>query len=150
MNIVIFPHAKPLRNGEPHPKNYPFWPELINKLQNLGHNIIQVGISGEPLLVDDVRMSLTIQELSDLIISCDLWIGVDSFGQHLGWSLNKQGIAIFGQSDPLIFGHPENINILKSRSYLREKQFWLWEQADYNESAFVDPEVIINQLKIHW
>lgn len=143
MKILIFPWAKKLRTEGNNPKNYPWWPELIQKLKLLGHEIVQVGIDGEQQLTEDFRKNLSFDELSLLMKSCDTWIGVDSFGQHLGWSLGCRGIAIFGQSDPNIFGHPENINVLKSREYLREQQFWWWEQAEYREDAFVRPDEII-------
>lgn len=143
MKVIIFPWAKSLRNGGKNPKNYPWWPELIKKMQALGHEIVQAGVEGEIELVDDFRKNLSISELSNLLKTADTWIGVDSFGQHLGWELGIKGIAIFGQSDPNIFGHKENINILKSRDYLREQQFWWWEQADYQEDAFVDPDTIV-------
>lgn len=150
MKIVIFPWAKALREDKPHPKNYPYWNELIEKLQDLGHQIIQVGVEGEKQLITDFRKNLSVDDLSSLIKECDTWIGVDSFGQHLGWHLGKKGIAIFGQSDPLIFGHPENINVLKSRDYLREQQFWLWEQADFRADAFVEPDEIIKIFQKHF
>lgn len=146
MKIVIFPWARKMRTDKPHPKDYPYWPELISKLKDLGHEIIQVGVEGEIQLVEDFRKNLNFNQLSDLVKSCDTWIGVDSFGQHLGWHLGVRGIAIFGQSDPNIFGHPENINLLKSKSYLREKQFWLWEQAEYNRDAFVEADEVIAVL----
>jgi len=142
VRIVIFPWAKSLRNGAKNPKNYPWWPELIDKLKSLGHEFIQVGLEGELQLVEDFRKNLNITELSNLMKSCDTWIGVDSFGQHLGWDLNIRGMVIFGQSDPNIFGHSENVNILKSRDYLREQQFWWWEQAEYREDAFLEPDKI--------
>lgn len=143
MKIVVFPWAKKLRNGGNNPKNYPWWPELIEKLQSLGHEIIQVGVDDEEQLVSDFRKNLSIADLSLLLQSADTWIGVDSFGQHLGWSLGIRGMAIFGQSDPLIFGHKENVNVLKSRDCLREKQFWWWEQIDYREDVFLPPDDII-------
>lgn len=143
MKIIIFPWAKALRNGQPNPKNYPQWPELIAKLQGLGHEIIQVGVEGERQLVNDFRKNLSVSELSELMKSADTWIGVDSFGQHLGWDLGIRGMAIFGQSDPLIFGHSENVNVLKSRDYLRDQQFWWWEQAECNDDAFLDPDSIL-------
>lgn len=143
MKIIIFPWAKKLRNGGNNPKNYPWWPELITKLQSLGHEIIQVGVEGEQQLVDDFRKNLSITDLSNLLKSADTWIGIDSFGQHLGWHLGIKGFAIFGQSDPIIFGHEENINLLKSRDYLREQQFWWWEQAEYKTDVFLEPDEII-------
>lgn len=143
MNIVIFPFAKTMREDKQHPKNYPWWPEVVTKLTDLGHNIIQVGTIGEPQLTDDFRAGLSLTELADLVKSCDTWIGVDSFGQHFCWDLGVRGVAIFGQSDPNIFGHTENINLLKSRDYLRDKQFWLWEQAEFNGESFVSPDLVV-------
>jgi ADP-heptose:LPS heptosyltransferase len=146
MKIVLFPWAKRLRDGKNNPKNYPWWPELVTQLQAVGHNLVQVGVDGEEQIVPDFRKSLTIAELTKLMRESDTWIGVDSFGQHLGWDLGIRGIAIFGQSDPNIFGHPENINLLKSRNYLREQQFWWWEQAEYRTEAFVEPDTVIRTL----
>lgn len=143
MKILIFPWARGMRNGKPHPKNYPFWSELIEKLQASGHEIIQTGYPGEPPLVKDVRPGLNLTELAVLIKSVDTWIGIDSFGPHYCWDLGVPGIVLFGQSDPVIFGHPENINLLKDRKYLRERQFWLWEQAEANDDAWVTPDEVI-------
>lgn len=142
MKVLIFPWARGMRNGKAHPKNYPFWPELIKKLQDAGHEIIQVGIVGESQLVSDMRTGLNLKQLGELIHSVDGWIGIDSFGQHYCWDLGKSGIVLFGQSDPLIFGHPENTNLLKDRRYLRERQFWLWEQCDADDDVWVTPDEV--------
>lgn len=147
MKIVLFPFARKMRNGERHPKNYPFWPELVKKLQDAGHELIQVGSSDEEQLVSDFKQNLPLAELAEVVKSCDTWISVDSFGQHFCWDLGIRGITLFGQSDPNIFGHKENINLLKDRKYLREKQFWLWEQCTANDDAFVSPEVVMTALK---
>lgn len=141
--IIISPYSKKLRNGQENPKNYPWWPELVKLIDE---PIIQVGINGEKQLVDDFRKNLSLTELSDLIKECRTWISCDSFFQHLAWDLGKPGIVLWGQSDPLIFGHPENINLLKNRKYLRKKQFWWWEQCEYNADAFVKPAEVIKYL----
>jgi ADP-heptose:LPS heptosyltransferase len=141
--ILIAPYAKKLRNGQNNPKNYPWWPELISLIKE---PIIQVGIDGETQLVDDFRKNLSLNELEYLITQCRTWISVDSFFQHLAWYINKPGIVLWGQSDPLIFGHSENTNLLKDRSYLREKQFWLWEQCEYKTEVFLEPQQIIKHL----
>lgn len=135
-----------MRNGKPHPKNYPWWPELVAMLLAQGHELTQVGVSGELQLVSDFRTNLRLVELEALVKQHDTWIGVDSFGQHFCWSLGVRGIVLFGQSDPNIFGHNENINLLKDRKYLREKQFWLWEQAEFIEESFVDPGAVVQSL----
>lgn len=142
--IIISPYSKFMRNGEKHPKNYPHWEEVINKVKE---PVIQVGIEGEFQLVNDFRKNLPLSELAILVKECKTWMSCDSFFQHFCWDLGKPGVVIFGQSDPNIFGHPENINLLKDRKYLREKQFWLWEQAEYKEEAFVSPDTVIEALK---
>lgn len=148
MKIVIFPFARGIRDSEkPHPKNYPWWPQLIKMLEQQGHEIIQVGVAGETQLVDNFQKNLSLADLETLVKSADTWISVDSFGQHFCWDIGKRGVVIFGQSDPNIFGHTENINLLKSRLYLRDKQFWIWEQADYREDCFVTPEVVVQAVQ---
>lgn len=142
--IIISPYARQMRNEKPHPKNYPYWKEVINKIDE---EIIQIGVEGEEQLVDDFRKNLSLNELALLTTQCKTWISVDSFYQHFCWDLKKPGIVIFGQSDPNIFGHKENINLLRNRKYLRENQFWLWEQADYNKDAFVKPKIVLDALK---
>lgn len=142
--IIISPFARKIRNNKEHPKNYPYWKEL---LEQIDEEIVQVGVDGEEQLVEDFRKNLPLYELSVLTTQCKTWISVDSFFQHFCWDLKKPGIVIFGQSDPLIFGHPENINLLKNRKYLREKQFWLWEQTEFNPKCFVEPKVILQELK---
>lgn len=141
--IIISPYAKFMRNGKQHPKNYPYWEEVISKIKE---PLIQVGVTGEHQLVDDFRKNLPFNELSSLVDQCKTWLSVDSFFQHFCWDLGKPGVVVFGQSDPNIFGHPENINLLKDRKYLREKQFWIWEQAEYNQDAFVPPDTVLAAL----
>lgn len=141
--IIISPFAKKLRNEQENPKNYPYWQELVSLIDE---PMVQVGVTGETQLVNDFRKDLSLKELENLVLQCRTWISVDSFFQHFCWNLKKPGIVIFGQSDPLIFGHPENINLLKDRSYLREKQFWLWEQAIYKPESFIEPAEIVKFL----
>lgn len=142
--IIIAPYARGMRNGEQHPKNYPYWKELIPQIKD---NIIQIGVDGEEPLVEDFRKGLSLTGLAALVKYCRTWIAVDSFFQHFCWDLGKPGIVLFGQSDPLIFGHPENVNLLVDRKNLREKQFWMWEQTTFNPEHFVKPEVVLNALK---
>lgn len=145
--IIIAPYAKALRNGNNNPKNYPYWKELIPLIRH--ETIIQVGVSGEEQLVEEFHKDLNLKQLAELIHECRTWISVDSFFQHYAWDLGKPGIVLWGQSDPNIFGHPENINLLKDRKYLREKQFWLWEQTPYIQEAFVSPQEILKELNIN-
>jgi ADP-heptose:LPS heptosyltransferase len=141
--IVIAPYAQKLRNGKENPKNYPYWKELIEMIDE---PIIQVGVVTEKQLVDDFRTNLPINELRKLIQECRTWIGVDSFFQHLCWDEGKKGIVLWGPSDPLIFGHPENINLLKDRSHLAPNQFLWWEMTEHKNERFVEPQEVMEHL----
>ena len=146
--IVISPYSKKLRNGKENPKNYPYWKELIQKIDKSIH-IVQVGVDDEEQLVDDFRKNLPIAELRNLLAECRTWVSCDSFFQHLAWDQKNKGIVLWSVSDPLIFGHPENVNLLKDRSYLAQNQFLWWEFVDFKEESFVKPEEVLNFLKIN-
>ena len=141
--IIIAPYSQKLRTGKENPKNYPYWEELISKIDE---PIIQVGVQGEKQLVEDFRTNLPIECLRQLVKDCRTWIGVDSFFQHLGWDEGKQGIVLWGPSDPLIFGHPENINLLKDRSHLVPNQFIWWEATEHDSERFVKPHEVMEHL----
>jgi ADP-heptose:LPS heptosyltransferase len=137
--IIISPYAKALRNGNNNAKNYPFWKELISLIDD---DIVQVGVTGEIPLVDDFRPNLNYSELCKLIRSSNTWISVDSYFQHLGWDIGCPGIVLWGTSDPNIFGHPENTNLIKDRKYLRGNQFLWWEYDTPNEDCWVLPDYV--------
>lgn len=141
--IIIAPYAKRLLSGKRNPKDYPFWGELIAKIDE---PIVQVGVDGETQLVPDFRKNLPIAELRKLLQECRTWISCDSFFQHLGWDEGKKGIVLWSVSDPLIYGHPENINLLKDRSYLATNQFMWWEFTEHNSDKFVEPEEVLRHL----
>jgi len=138
--ILIAPFAKPLVNGKNNPKNYPYWKELIAQIDE---RIIQVGVEGEEQLVPEFVKNLPIARLKELIAECRTWIGCDSFFQHLAWDCGKPGVVLWSVSDPLIYGHPENINLLKDRSYLAPNQFLWWDFTEHNPDAFVKPEEVL-------
>jgi len=141
--IIISPYAKKLQNGKENPKNYPFWDELIALIDE---PIVQVGVEGENQLVPDFRKNLAIPQLRQLIKDCRIWIGVDSFFQHLAWSEGKPGIVLWSVSDPLIFGHTENHNLLKSRDNLAKNQFLWWDFIEYDKEKFISPKEVIKFL----
>ena len=138
--IVIQPFSRALNNGKQNPKNYPYWQELIKLIDE---PIVQIGLDCEQKLTQDCRTNLSISDLKALIYECRTWIGVDSFFQHLCWAEGKQGIVLWSVSDPLIFGHFENINLLKDRNSLAANQFLWWENTEHNSDHFVKPEEIL-------
>jgi ADP-heptose:LPS heptosyltransferase len=137
--ILISPYAQRLKSGNNNPKNYPYWQELIAMIDE---PIIQVGIEGEQQLVPDFRKNLSIAALRQLIQECKTWVSCDSFIQHLAWDEGKKGIVLWSVSDPLIFGHPENVNLLKSRDNLALNQFLWWEYVPHRSEIFVEPEIV--------
>lgn len=141
--IIISAYSQKLLSGKTNPKVYPYWKELIALISE---PVVQVGVVGEEQLVDDFRKNLSLLELETLVKSCKTWISVDSFFQHFCWDIKIPGIVLWGQSDPIIFGHPENTNLLKDRKYLRDKQFWMWEQAEYKTDCWVSPKEVIKHL----
>lgn len=153
--ILISPFAKKLRpkngmeNNNPNAKNYPYWNDVVNLLKEKNYYIIQVGTLGEELLpANEHKFNLSLQNLKTLLDTCDTWICVDSFFQHFATYHNKKGVVIFGKSDPNIFGYERNINLLKSRSFLREDQFNFWDDVIYDKNVFVNPDVVIDAVEL--
>ncbi|APC43911.1 hypothetical protein P19250A_0026 [Methylophilaceae phage P19250A] len=145
--IIISPYSKALKSGKINAKNYPYWKELIRLIDQ---PIVQVGIDGEEQLVDDFRKNLSLTELGSIVDQCKTWISCDSFFQHFAWNRKKYGIVLWSVSDPLIFGHHENINLLKDRKNLRENQFLWWEQTEHDPNKFVNPEIVIESLNANF
>ena len=142
--IIISPYSKALLSGKQNPKNYPHWKELIAMIDE---PIVQVGIEGEEQLVPDFRKNLPIPALRELLWQCRTWVSCDSFFQHLAWDEGVPGIVLWGVSDPLIYGHPENTNLLADRKYLAENQFLWWEFVDHQNERFVKPQIVLEHLK---
>lgn len=143
--ILLAPWSKPLLNGKENPKNYCFWPELVELLS--GYQLVQIGLDGEKQLVPDFRKGLPLDELKRLLKECETFISIDSFLPHMASVVGKRGIVIWGQSDPKIFGDELHVNLLKGQRYLRVEQYDFWENACYRPDAFVRPEVVMDALK---
>lgn len=141
--IIISPYAKPLPDGSANPKNYPHWQQLLDLIPDV---VLQVGKRGEPPLVDHCMWDLPLDGLRKLLQDCTTWISCDSMFQHLAWQTGKRGIVLWGQSDPLIFGHEENINLLKGREYLYHNQFLSWDLIPMRHDCWVEPQQVIDAL----
>ena len=148
--IIISPHSRVLRHGKRNPKNYPYWQQLVNLLQEKGYFIIQIGTTEidknePPILTDNTLTNLKYKELLELVNQSYTWISVDNFFHHFCYYYNKPGFVIFGKSDPLIYGHSINSNILKNRKYLRQgqKQYEYWENETYSEECFIEPQAVV-------
>lgn len=145
--VVICPFSHKLSNGEENAKNYPYWDELVHDLKGAGCYIQQIGVTGENFIgADEVIFNASFDRLKDILDNADTFISVDSFFPHFAHYHGKHGVVIFSQSDPNLFGYPENLNIIKSREYLRKEQFWLWSQAKYNKEAFISSKDVLRKV----
>ena len=145
--VVISPYSQKLRNGKVNPKNYPYWNELIVLFKKEGFHVIQIGVGDEEKLdANEHFFDLNIKDLKQVLTTFPIWISVDNFIQHFGAWIGKKGIVLWGQSDPDIFGHKENINLLKDRKYIRKDTFNIWEAAECNNEAFVSPEIVLEAV----
>lgn len=138
MKALILPCERPLRNGARNPRGYPYWEKLVELLLTKG---IEVSEIREP--------TVPLKDLRKMLDEYDIIITIDSFFQHFCWYYGKQAFVIWGVSDPLIFGHKENVNILKDRKYLRPFQFDIWESVKYDESVFPSPEDVFKIITEH-
>jgi ADP-heptose:LPS heptosyltransferase len=145
--VIISPYSRVMRNGKENPKNYPYWSEVIKGLQKKKLHVIQIGVKNEQRLnANDFAFDKSLDELSELIKICTAWASVDNFFHHLCYLLEKPGVVIFGKSDPKIFGHELNDNLLKDRSYLRPAQFNFWEDVEYSTECFIEPQVVVETI----
>lgn len=150
--ILISCWAKPLRSGGWNAKNpsKEWWYKIIKLLKEKGYMVWQCGQGAEIKLkfADRHLWDKDLWALAQDIKSCTAWASVDNFFHHFALlQCQKPGVVIWSQSDPEIFGHDKNINLLKDKQYLRPKQFELWENATYNKDAFVEPEEVIQAIE---
>jgi len=147
VKLLLAPFAArgPSLGGKPSPKDYP-WPKELAELLETEHDVIQMAGAEDVQVAKDVRRNLPHPQVVELIKWSDTGICVDSYLQHAFWEVGKPAIVLFGISDPLIFGHPENLNLLRDRKYLRPQQFDLYYVNQYCNEAFVSPEEVIEAL----
>lgn len=149
MRVLIAPYAATLPSGTRNPKNWPWFTELVAQLNAEGHEVLQIGTANEAKVegVAHFIQDWPLSKLAQLACSCDTWVSVDSFWPHYCHTHHLlSGIVIWGQSDPRIWGHPENVNLIKDRKYLRQFQYAPWWDATYNEDAFVSLEIVLTAI----
>jgi len=146
--ILLAPYSNFFQNKK-NPKNYPYWQKVIDYLGS-EHEVLQLVCKklGHPEFRNVTCLyDLNYKQISQKILETDTYMCVDTFLHHLGNRVKKKGVVVFSLSDPEIFGHKSNINILKDRNYLRKDQFNTWQEAEYVEEAFVDPEIVVYNVK---
>lgn len=151
MRILISPYANALRIKKKNPKNYPWWSQVTDLLKDrLGPkcNIIQVGTSEDSIIknVDGLILDKKFLDLCAEINKCDTWASVDTYFHHVASYVKKPGVVIWSQSDPKHFGDELHTNLFKDKKYFRKEQFQYWDMTNYNEEAFVEPEVVVDAI----
>jgi len=146
--IIISPWSRNLPGERKNAKNFHRWQQVVKRLRDLGFHVIQIGVKGEEIVegVNEIKFNLPFKELKDLVRECDSWISVDNFMNHFGAWMKRPGVVIFGKSDPDIFGHPENKNLLKNRRFLRDDQFLPWGMEKHDSNVFVSENEVIEAL----
>lgn len=147
--ILIAPYACRL-SDKGNPKDYPFTQELIQLLEAHNYQVTVLINEGEPVVGSDRTIILkdpTPEELTDAIKQHDTWVSVDTYFQHFAWKRELYGIVLWGMSDSTIFGHPENINLYRSRKYLRDNQYGVWTNEPFNPDAFVSPDHVLKVIE---
>ena len=161
--IIISPWSQKLKGDKPNPKNFPkeTWDKLVEYVINTtGFKVVQIGLIGEQQIARTVPLwSPSLEILEVLVTNAVSWIAVDNFLQHFISSLGeyKPGMVLWSVSDPNIFGYSTNVNLLKSREYLRpnsaegqrrgmDNQFCKWDMAKYDPQAFLSAEEICEEF----
>jgi hypothetical protein len=147
MNIAVAPYAAKLPNDNRNAKNWPFFKELFAMMPE--DQFIQLGTKGEQRIEGSSQFiqGFPLEKLEQVVKDCDVWLSVDTWLPHFCATLRLQsGVVIWAQSNPKIWGYPHNVNLLKSKEYLRPFQYAPWFDIPYNEEAFVSPEVVRDAL----
>lgn len=147
--ILLAPYAAKLPTGKRNPKDYPWFAEVVATLNTQGHEVIQIGVKGEQRVegVGQFVQGWPLDKLEELIRTCDCFLSVDSFLPHLCWAKRLlTGVVIWGKSSPSIWGHAENVNLIKDRSLLRRWQYAPWFDEEFDESVFVSPETVVEAV----
>jgi hypothetical protein len=135
--MLIKPHiiVSPWSRHKDNAKNYPYWNKLMFGLATKGWGLTQLGICDERKLDGcDYKWNLSLSDVEELVRAVGYFISCDNFLHHLAYSIGVQGVVLFGPSDPLIFGYPTQLNVLKNRDWLRKDQFgfykdYVWEHS---------------------
>ena len=145
--VVVAPYSKPRTDKKRNAKDYPYWPQLFMAARP-HFNLVQV-VHGSEMPIEgayDYAVNKTLPEIESMVKSAGFFLSVDNYMQHMAHYLGVRGIALYGPSDPALFGYPENWNLYADRKYFRPNQFQTWQQWDFNAAAFVSVDDVIEAM----
>lgn len=124
MNILIAPFSRGAPDVRRNPKDWLWWPVLVEKLREAGHRVVQTGLPEDMRLnADDWMLPADLGALKKTLKDFDLFISVDTWLQHAAACHGLKGIVIWSVTDPGIFGYPENVNLLPADPDLSRNQY---------------------------
>jgi ADP-heptose:LPS heptosyltransferase len=108
--IAINPTARSSKN---HEWEIEQWEQVVKKLPNF--TFVQLGLRDESYIhgTVDLRGQLGVREEMAFLQHVRCYAGVDSFLAHAAHAVGTPGVVLFGDSTPVIWGHPSHINIYK-------------------------------------
>jgi hypothetical protein len=144
---LIQPYARILKNKKRNAKNYPFWPALVTKLQVEGYELTQLHCENEVRINKLPIFEGKLSEVEKALANFDFFIAVDSFLPHMARIQNKNGVVLWGKSDPLLFGYPENLNLFGGREHMTRPQFLPWEEEPHDVKVFMKVDEVVKAVK---
>jgi len=90
-----------------------YWAEVVKDLIR-DYDVVQMGgpeEEGIPNITTYIMGRTSMRQTAALLKNCLTWIGIDSLANHMGPSVGKPGVALFGRSNPYIAGHAMNKNL---------------------------------------
>lgn len=145
--IIVHAFGTKQKDGSLNAKTYTKWKDLLEFFKN--EEIIQVGVKGDQQIAKNFQVNKSIRQVQEFLKACEFFISIDSFLPHAAHLVGKKGVVIWSQSDPNIYGYPENLNLLRDRKYLRPDQFGMWEGCPHNPDAFMSAREIYEKI-IKW
>ena len=148
--IAFAPFSKKRTDGKQNAKDYPYWQEVISNLSD-ECNIMQFVYGNEPVIVnieDQVLRNMPLHFIEHFVANdADMFLCVDNYMQHLSHYVGKRGVAVYGQSNPHIFGYSENVNLYRDAMHFRKYQFQTWQQCDFKAEAFPRAAYVIGAVR---
>ena len=146
--IAFAPFSKKRTDGKRNAKDFPYWEDVVSKLSDRC-DIIQFAYGSETPLVkpDSVLSNMPLHYIEHFVTNdADMFLCVDNYMQHLGHYVGKKGVVVYAQSDPRLFGYPENVNLYRDPMHFRKNQFLTWNQCDFSAEAFPSVAYVVGAV----
>jgi len=145
--ITINPYTDDNPNKEWIDEN---WIDLVSKLKANGYSIVQLGREDHPKIKGiDFNIPFSIRFSMGLIFRSTVFIGIDSFLNHVAAALNANAIILFGPTIPSVWGHETSVNLYMNSdcSPCVDILFKLKCPFDKKCMSCITPEIVLNELK---